>query len=186
MGHEAVKDAMVAHLSDRLTTWLALSRVDGWPKDPGMVAATEVLPADEDKPWPVVMVSSTAMPNILHPGSLGEQAMICEYTLTIRVGVRGDKERDYDRATVGRDRLLLAVRWLLLAHPRLADGIVAVTKELSETTDPVAVDTKGRPVALGVLSVPVRAAETLPDPAAVDLVGDVDVTVTAVPADGDL
>ncbi len=177
-GHEAVKDALVDHLATILPAWVQATAVDGWPATPALVAATEVLPVDEDKPWPCVLVSSTARPRIKHTGG---DTYLAEYTVEVKVGVRSHGSKDYDAATDGRDRLLQAVVWALMAHPKLADGVVALTADMSDTTDPVAIDTKGRPVALGVLSLTVRQAETLPDPGAVESV-DVEVDVTAVAA----
>jgi hypothetical protein len=142
------------------------------------VAATAVLPVDEDKPWPCILVSSTATPQIKQAG---DGTYLADYTLNLRVGVRSDEMKGYDKAVIGRDRLLLAVRRLLMARPRCAEGVVALVPTITETTDDVALDTKGRPVALGTLSLTVRQAETLPDPGAVESIS-AEVELTAVDA----
>lgn len=177
-GHEAVKAAVVAHVAANVAAWVATTQEDSWPPAPSLVAATAVLPVDEDKPWPCVLVSSTATPRI---SQVGDGTYLAEYTLNLRVGVRSDEMKNYDKAVEGRDRLLLAVRRLLLSSPRCAAGVVTLAASITETTDDVALDTKGRPVALGTLSVTVRQSETLPDPAAVDVL-TADVEVTAVDA----
>lgn len=181
-GHEAVKDAVTAHIATNIAAWLSTTQEAAWPPAPPYVAATAVLPVDEDKPWPCVMISSTGMPRLTQTG---DGDYLAEYTLNIRVGVRSDEARNYDKAVDGRDRLLLAVRRLLMSSPRCASGVVALVPSITETTDDVALDTKGRPVALGILSLAVRQSETVPDPIAVESLS-ADVDVVAVPADQDI
>lgn len=160
-GHETVKTNLVEHLSDYLPDWVDTVAVDDWPTAPGMIAATDILPIDEDKPWPVVMVSTTAMTQGRNPGPLGERIFVGNYDVKITVGVRTPKNRDPDDAAIGRDRLLQAVRWLLRDRPSLGDG-ASVLRGFTETTDPVGIDTKGRLVALGTLNLVVRLTETAP------------------------
>lgn len=185
-GHEQVKDLLVQHLADDLGPWLTVVRGDDdWPLDPKMVAASDILPEGDDA-WPCVLVSSTRMVKRTSvsatPTPVG--AHVARYTVTVTTACRAVKERDADSAAAGRDRLLLAVRWLLMTAPGLGETATCLLSDLEEVTDPVAVDAKGRPVALGRATFTVQATETVPDLGAYGAADLATVVIDAVPADG--
>lgn len=185
-GHEAVKADLVAHLSAGLSAWVTVTAVDSWPPVPARVSATDILPVDEDKPWPCVMVASTSMTDPTRTTSLGDGTFIGEYSVKITAAVRTSKSKDDADAAVGRDRLLLALRYLLITSPQAGDDTTVLVASLSEQTDPVAVDPKGRMVALGTITVPVRHIDTVPDLASYGVADSADVVVSATTADGTL
>lgn len=187
-GHEQVKDLLVEHLADDLGPWLTVVRGDDdWPLDPKMVAASDILPEGDDA-WPCVLVSSTRMVKRTSmsatPTPVGHH--IARYTTTVTVACRAVKERDADSAAAGRDRLLLAVRWLLMTAPGLGSDATCLLSDLEEVTDPVAVDAKGRPVALGRATFVVQATETVPDLGAIEVVDAAVTDLAVTTADGSL
>ena len=184
-GHEAVKADLVAHLSANIGDWVDVVAVDSWPPTPALVAATDILPVDEDKPWPCVLVSTTNMTAATRDAGIGYGTFIGEYSVRVTVAVRTPKSKDYDQAALGRDRLLAAVRYLLLSNPQAGDCAV-LTAGISEQTDAVAVDAKGRPVAVGTLSVTVRHTDTIPDPASYGTADAAIVELGVTDADGSL
>lgn len=187
-GHEQVKDLLVEHLADDLGPWLTVVRGDDdWPLDPKMVAASDILPEGDDG-WPCVLVSSTRMVKRTSVSSTVTPvgAHVARYTVTITVACRAVKERDADSAAAGRDRLLQAVRWLLLTSPGLGADATCLLADLEEQTDPVAVDAKGRPVALGRSTFTVQAVETVPDLGAVAVADSAEVALSVTDADGTL
>ena len=163
MGHEAVKADIVEHLTDHLGAWVAVVDVDGWPPVPELIAATDILPVDEDKPWPCLLVATTGMTPGRQPTAIAGDVFVGEYAVKITVAVRTSKSRDEADAAVGRDRLLQALRWLLLTSPAAGDSTTVLTAGWSEATDPVAVDPKGRMVALATVTFTARHTETVPD-----------------------
>ncbi len=163
MGHEAVKADLVEHLTDHLGAWVAVVDVDGWPPAPELIAATDILPVDEDKPWPCLLVATTGMTPGRQPTAIAGDVFVGEYGCKITVAVRTSKSRDEADAAVGRDRLLQALRWLLLTSPAAGASTTVLTAGWSEATDPVAVDPKGRMVALATVTFTARHAETVPD-----------------------
>lgn len=185
-GHEAVKADLVAHLSANIGDWVDVVAVDSWPPAPALVAATDILPVDEDKPWPCVMVASTSMTDPTRTTSIGDGTFIGEYSVKITAAVRTSKSKDDADAAVGRDRLLLALRYLLITSPQAGDDTTILVASLTEQTDPVAVDPKGRMVALGSISVNVRHVETIPDLASYGEADSADVVLSATTADGTL
>lgn len=184
-GHEAVKAALVEHLTALLPTWLAAVRDgDTWPPDPRLIAASDILP-DKDEQWPCVLVSSTSMTRALSDGA---ETLVGDYGVQVSVAARAKRERDVESAAVARDRMLAAVRWLVLSHPGVTAHMQVLGATLTEETDPVGLDLKGRPAAVGAASFTVRFAETIPTipDSIVGTVTDADVTVSAVDAATDL
>ena len=186
MGHEAVKAALVSHITDNLAPWITVVEVDDWPPMPGRIAVTDILPVDEDKPWPCVMVASTSMGTQHRAGGMGDATFIGDYSVKITVAVRTAKSKDDADAAAGRDRLLLALRYLLLTSPQAATDTTVLPASLTEQTDPVAIDPKGRMVALGSISVNVRHVETIPDLASYGEADSADVVLSVTTADGTL
>lgn len=185
-GHEAVKADLVEHIADNLAQWLTVVAVDDWPPTPQMIAAGDILPVDEDKPWPCVMVASTSMTDPTRPGSIGDGTFIGDYSVKITAAVRTPKSKDEADAAAGRDRLLLALRYLLVTSPQAGSDTTVLLSSLTEQTDPVAIDPKGRMVALGSISVDVRHVETIPDLASYGTADAAVVELGVTDADGSL
>jgi len=185
-GHEAVKADIVEHVSDNIAAWINVVAVSDWPPVPARIAATDILPVDEDKPWPCVMVASTSMTDPTRPSAIGDGTFIGDYSVKITAAVRTSKSKDDADAALGRDRLLLALRYLLVTSPQAGDDTTILVASLTEQTDPVAVDPKGRMVALGSISVNVRHVETIPDLDAYGEVDSADIHLAVTTADGTL
>lgn len=169
-GHEAVKTTMAAHLADRVPSYMPGVQVASWPPAPTYIAVTDMLP-EADRAWPCVLVSATAMVQPEYASAIGDNVFVGVYDVRLTVGVRATKERDVESAIYGRDRLMLAIRRLLLQEPDLdGDGVtIALTRDLREETDPAANDPKTRPVAMGAVRLQVRHIEDVPDLAAVEV-----------------
>lgn len=190
-GHETVKALLVDHLTDHLAPWLEVVRAgDTWPLDPKLTAASDILPEGDDQ-WPCVLVSSTKMTRRTSKAAdaVATSEFLGRYAVTVTVACRAVKERDPDSAATGRDRMLQAVRWLLLTAPGLDAASTCLFNDANqpmvEETDPVAVDAKGRPVALGRITFAVQHAETVPDPASV-VTDSASVSLSVTDADGTL
>lgn len=185
-GHEAVKADIVDHISDNIAPWITVVAVSDWPPVPARISATDILPVDEDKPWPCVMVASTSMTDPTRTTSLGDGTFIGDYSVKITAAVRTSKSKNDADAALGRDRLLLALRYLLVTSPQAGDDTTVLVASLTEQTDPVAVDPKGRMVALGSISVNVRHIETVPDLASYGEADTADIHLAVTDADGSL
>jgi len=186
MGHEAVKADLVSHITDNIAAWITVVQDGSWPPVPAEIVASDILPVDEDKPWPCVLVTSTSMSDHRRTAALGDATFIGEYSVKITAAVRTSKSKDDADAAAGRDRLLLALRYLLVTSPQAGDDTTILVASLTEQTDPVAVDPKGRMVALGSISVNVRHVETIPDLASYGEADSADVTLSVTTADGTL
>lgn len=185
MSAETVKADLVAHIADNLPAWVTVTAVDDWPPAPALVAATDLLPVDEDKPWPCVLVAAESRDTAVRGGAIGDPLVAAEYRLRITAAVRTSKSKDVDDAVAGRDRLLLALRWLLLTSPAAGDDTTVLAAGMTETYEPAGLDPKSRPVSVGVLRCTARHVETIPDPAGVTA-DNAGVTLAVTDADGTL
>lgn len=169
-GHEAVKTTLAAHLAARLPSYMSGVQQASWPPAPAYIAVTDMLP-EADKAWPCVLVSATSMVQPEYAAGIGDSIFVGVYDVRLTVGVRAIKERDIESAIYGRDRLMLAIRQVLLQEPDLdGNGVtIALTRDLREETDPAANDPKTRPVALGAVRLQVRHIEEIPDLSAVEV-----------------
>ena len=101
-GHEAVKADLVAHLGANIGDSVDVVAVDSWPPAPALVAATDILPVDEDKPWPCVLVSTTSMSTTTRAAGVGSGVFIGDYGVRVTVAGRPPKSKGFDQAAVGR------------------------------------------------------------------------------------
>ena len=182
-GPEAVKADLVDHITDNIADWVAVTAVDSWPPAPAYVAATDLLPVDEDKPWPCVLIACTGQTAHVNDGG---STQVVHYAVTVKAAVRSSTSKDVDGAAAGRDRLAQALWWLLIVHPEAATGTTVLAADMTMDLDPVGLDPKSRPVAVGVIKATVRRVETLPD---LDSYGTADsalASVSVTDADGTL
>lgn len=151
--------ARLAMIRDRVPPVPVAGAPQVWPPDPKVLCA-DVIPDRSD--WlPAVMVGSTKLEGLrAMEGGIGQQ-WLCTYSGDVAVAVVADNPASETLASVGRDRLLLAVREALLTHSRLADGVAVQLRGLTEDTGPVSEDMAARPMCGGVIPITIQAVEAL-------------------------
>lgn len=133
-----------------------------WPPDPKAYLLADQLPMKEEQYPAVLITSSTAQPDTNLQAGLGE--FIYEYALTVGVAVVAPRHGGEERSSIGRDRILLAVREALMLNASLADDCFAVVRGMTETTGAAVETLQSQPMSLGNLTFAVRVVEVLTDP----------------------
>jgi hypothetical protein len=128
-----------------------------------------------------VITSTTASVDSNLQAGLGE--FIYEYALTVGVAVVAPRHGGEARSSVGRDRIMLAVREALLLNANLADDCFAVVRNLREETGAAVETLQSQPMSLGNVLFTVRVVEELTDPLLTDTGDDVTVLTTQVDVD---
>ncbi len=186
-GHEYPRQLLAAMLAEHVPARLVTIREnlttdqrdpETWPPDPNAYLLADQLPMREEL-YPAILITSTdaTVDNNLQAG-LGE--FIYEYTLTIGVAVVSPRHGGEMQSSLGRDRIMLAVREALLMNGNLAADCFAVSRNLVEATGAAVETLQGQPLSLGNITLAVRVVEELVDPLAEAL--DVSVSVSAVNA----
>lgn len=187
-GHEYPRSLLKAMLAVQVPARLSVSRAstgEDWPIDPRSYQLADSLPMKEEHYPCVLITASSASPNTSIQAGLGQ--FIYEYTLTVQVAVVASRHGGEELASVGRDRILLAVREALMLNAELADDCFSVVRNLNEQTGAAVENMQGKPMSLGNITFSVRVVEELEDPI-LDGSGDPAVvashaeTVTAVDA----
>lgn len=191
-GHEYPRQLLATMLAAEVPVRLAKIRdaaADGdypdWPADPRSYLLADQLPIKEEQYPAVLITSSTASVDSNIQAGLG--ATIYEYALTVGVAVVASRHGGETWSSVGRDRILLAVREALMLNAGLAEDCFAVVRGLTEQTGAAVETLQGKPMSLGNITFAVRVVEELDDPILTDA-GDPAVvlttaeTVTAVDA----
>lgn len=133
-----------------------------WPPDPKSYLLADELPMKEEKYPSVLVTSSSASVNSNIQAGLGE--FIYEYTLTVGCAVVADRHGGETKSSLGRDRILLAIRESLLLNAQLADDCFAVVRALSEETGAAIENLQSKAMSLGNITFAVRVVEELADP----------------------
>lgn len=160
MGHEDVRRAVVAHLKTSVPVMLRQIRSDNVPILPRAYLAQDNMP-DDDR-LPAVCVASTDLLELRFTTTNKPGPVRALYSVEVACFVVATTHKADEQASIGRDRLLQAIRHSILA-PRVV-GMTIDRETYRERTDPAVVDTKGRPLAQGVASFNVSADEVLPGP----------------------
>lgn len=180
-GHEYPRQMLKAMLEQRVPERLAVIRANAtteleWPPNPKAYLLADVLPSKEEQ-YPCVLITSTEASSVTaQQAGLGEFRY--EYQLTLGVAVVAGRHGGEVRASIGRDRILLAVREALRMYARLADDCVVYTRSMPEVTGSPMENMQSAPMALGNISVTVAVDEVLDDPIAV--IASTDITTSAV------
>lgn len=167
-GHEYPRQLLAEMLSVEVPKRLAKIRSSAsdeyrnWPADPKSFLLADQLPAKEEQYPAVLITSSSASVDSNIQAGLGE--FIYEYALTIGVAVVASRHGGEAWSSVGRDRILLAVREALMLNASLADDCFAVVRGLSEQTGAAVETLQGKPMSLGNITFAVRVVEVLDDP----------------------
>jgi hypothetical protein len=132
------------------------------PKDPKSYQLADSLPTKEEQYPCVLITASQATPYINLQAGLGEA--VYEYTLTIQIAYIASRHGGESLASLGRDRILLAVREALLLNARLADDCEAFVRNASEQTGAAVESMQSQPMSLGNITFTVRVDEELTDP----------------------
>lgn len=170
-GHEYPRQLLRTMLTTEVPLRLAAIRAaatvdpevpETWPPDPKAYLLADQLPMKEEQYPAVLITSSTAQPDTNLQAGLGE--FIYEYALTVGVAVVAPRHGGEERSSVGRDRILLAVREALMLNASLADDCFAVVRGMTETTGAAVETMQSQPMSLGNLTFAVRVVEVLTDP----------------------
>lgn len=164
-GHEYVRSLVCSMLESQVPLRLAKIRTEldtDWPANPHAYLLADQLPLKEEQ-YPAVMVSSTtASRDTALQAGLGE--FIYEYAMTVAVAVVSSRHGGEEQASVGRDRILLAVREALMLNASLADDCFLAVRSMSEQTGAAMETMQSKPMCLGNVSIIARVIETLEDP----------------------
>lgn len=189
-GHEyprqLLADMLQSAVPERLTRIRSAATTDAdvpetWPPDPKSYLLADQLPMKEELYPAVVITSTTASVDSNLQAGLGE--FIYEYALTVGVAVVAPRHGGEARSSVGRDRIMLAVREALLLNANLADDCFAVVRNLREETGAAVETLQSQPMSLGNVLFTVRVVEELTDPLLTDTGDDVTVLTTQVDVD---
>ena len=153
-----------------------------WPPNPKSYLLADQLPMKEELYPAVVITSTTASVDSNLQAGLGE--FIYEYALTIGVAVVAPRHGGESASSIGRDRIMLAVREALLLNANLAADCFAVVRGLREETGAAVETMQSQPMSLGNLLFTVRVVEELTDPLLTDDGEDVTVLTTQVDVTG--
>lgn len=189
LGHEGVRRLTEKHLRDRLPERMTAIRsqfppvaVDNepavWPPDPHVMCADE-FPERSDK-LPAVIVTSADLLDMKAEEGGASPTWVCTYQLDLGCIVVSPQSGQLTLASIGRDRILLAMRHICISDPQVGPGVRLLCRELTEETGPGKQDSAQRPLAAGLITIQVEAVETL-DETGFDLT-DFDTTITVVDA----
>ena len=170
-GHEYPRALLAAMLTEHVPPRLAVIRAahtqdpdepESWPPNPRAYLLADQLPMKEEQ-YPAVLITSTsaAVDTNLQAG-LGE--FIYEYAVTVGVAVVSPRHGGETQSSVGRDRIMLAVREALLLNANLAADCFAVVRNLTEETGAAIETLQSQPMSLGNITFAVRVVEELTDP----------------------
>lgn len=183
-GHEYPRQLLAEMLADKVPALLEAIRVAAadsdypdWPSDPKSYLLADQLPIKEEQYPAVLITSSTAGVDSNIQAGLGD--FIYEYALTVGVAVVASRHGGETYSSVGRDRILLAVREALLLNAQLAPDCFAVVRALTEQTGAAVETLQGKPMSLGNITFAVRVVESLTDPILNDAGDPAVVTTTA-------
>lgn len=197
-GHEyprqLLADMLAVQVPLRLDAIRAAVTVDPeapetWPPDPKAYLLADELPLKEEKYPAVLITSSSASIDRNIQAGLGE--FIYEYALTVGCAVVADRHGGETKSSLGRDRILLAIREALVLNAQLAPDCFAVVRALTEETGAAVETLQGKAMSLGNITFAVRVVEELTDPI-LDEAGDPAAitthaeTITAVDANANL
>lgn len=164
-GHEYPRQLVQAMLEEQVPIRLELLRTaldTDWPANPKAYLLADQLPLKEEQYPCVLVTSTTARPDTAIQAGLGE--FIYEYALTIGVSVVASRHGGETVASIGRDRILLAVREALMLNANLASDCFLVVRNLDEQTGAAVETMQSKPMSLGNITLAVRVIETLEDP----------------------
>ena len=170
IGHEGVRRLTEKHLAERLPAALAAIRaavppveVDNepavWPPDPHVMCADE-FPERSDK-LPAVIVTSAQLLDMKAEQGGASPEWVCTYQLDLGALVVSPQSGQLTLASIGRDRILLALRHIAIAEPQVGPNVRLVCREMTEETGPGKQDSASRPMAAGLITLQVEAIESL-------------------------
>lgn len=169
-GHEYPRALVRAMLAEQVPIRLAKIRpvdVDPaewgeWPPDPKAYLLSDELPIKEEQYPAVLISSSTASVDSNLQAGLGE--FIYEYAVTISAVVVANRHGGQEQSSVGRDRILLAIREALHLNAELAPDCYAVVRSAQEETGKAIENPQSKAMSLGNISLVMRVIEELTDP----------------------
>lgn len=183
-GHEFARTRVASKLTTNLPTYLAAVRTRlgvSWPPDPETIlVADEVSPSIGQMPniYPSVLIRSTELLS-LTPISRAD-GWWGAYRMSVGV-LCASRSPDPQEAAVGRDRIMLAIRELLLADRSLGDdeGSTIVLDPYTERTGAAEQTLGSVPMSAGVIEFAARVFE----PPYRDLVTIVSASIEIAPID---
>lgn len=180
-GHERPRRLVLAMLQATMPRRLEVARRRAgqpWPPDPRAYLVSDAMPMREEA-FPCVLVQCTGS-QLVQSSQAGLGEFLFQYAMRAQVLVTSGREPGEEAASIGRDRMLLALREAVLLGGLGHEDYGIVRGSLAEEAG-IAVETlQGRPVAVGSIEFTVNAIETLTDPV-VDAAGR-PVAVSAIDA----
>lgn len=159
-GHEVPRRLVVKLLQDNVPEALGRNNNvgrDNWPPAPRSVTVADSMPIREEM-YPAIIVQSTGS-ELVHSSQAGSGEHMFRYAMRVQVLVTSHKAQGAETASVGRDRLLLAVRDVLMSGSLGDPDYAIVSGSFTETTG-IAVETlQSKPVAVGSIEFDVNAIE---------------------------
>lgn len=170
LGHEGVRRYTEDHLKMVLPVKLDEIRErtppvevehepDVWPKNPHVSCADE-FPTKSDK-LPSVIVTSAQLLSMSAEEAGSATEWDCIYQLDLACCVVSPQAGGVTLASVGRDRILLALREICLQTPQVGPRVRIVAGDATEETGPAKEDAAARPMSVGLITVRIEATETL-------------------------
>lgn len=166
-GHEyaraLLKEMLETHVPQRLDLIRSAATVEPelWPPDPKAYLLADQLPMKEEQ-YPCVLIASTTA-GVDTPVQAGLGEFIYEYTLTVSCAVVSGRHGGETQSSIGRDRILLAIREALLLNSQLATDCFAVVRSANEQTGAAVENLQSKPMSLGSITFAVRVIEELTD-----------------------
>ena len=170
IGHEGVRRLTEAHLAsllpaklDAIRAKVPLVDVDHepavWPPNP-TVMCSDAIPDRSDR-LPAVLIGSSQLLALKATDGGAAAEWLGRYQFDVNIVVVSPAAGGDVLSGVGRDRLALAVREVLIEHPDTGHGVTLLTRDLTEETGPAREDAAGRPLAAAVITVQAETVETL-------------------------
>lgn len=170
IGHEGVRRLTEAHLAAHLPAKLDQIRAqtppvpvdnapDVWPPNP-KVFCSDVVPTRSDL-LPAVMVGSSQLLSLQACEGGAAAEWQGRYQFDVNAVCVSPHAGGDVLAGIGRDRLVLAVREILIEYPDAGGGVRLLCRDLVEDTGPVGQDDASRPKGGGVTTVQADTVETL-------------------------
>lgn len=171
LGHEGIRRYTEDHLKMVLPVKLDEIRErtppvevencpDVWPPETVHVMCADEFPTKSDK-LPSVIVTSAQLLSMAAEEAGSATEWDCIYQLDLACCVVSPQAGGVTLASVGRDRILLALREICLQTPQVGPRVRIVAGDATEETGPAKEDSAARPMSVGLITVRIESTETL-------------------------
>lgn len=173
LGHEGIRRYTEDHFKAVLPVKLAEIRertppVDVancpavWPPETVHVMCADEFPDRDDK-LPAVIVTSAQLLSMSAHEAGASPEWECIYQLDLACCVVSPQAGGVTLASVGRDRILGALREICIQSPQVGPRVRLAIRDATEETGPGKEDSAARPMSVGLITVHIESTETLDD-----------------------